>query len=71
MNDGNTYRRWPKIFRAHLIDLLSKIEGIEIAGQAEDSPSAVEAIERLKSDVAILDIRMLKGEGYYEPYYRY
>lgn len=25
-----------KIFRAHLIDLLSRIEGIEIAGQAEE-----------------------------------
>jgi len=52
-----------KIFRAYLIDLLSRIEGIEIAGQAEDSPAAVEAIEKLKPDVAILDIRMPKGDG--------
>jgi DNA-binding NarL/FixJ family response regulator len=52
-----------KIYRTYMIDLLSKIEGIEIAGQAEDSPSAVEAIERLNPDVAILDIRMPGGDG--------
>ena len=52
-----------KIYRTYMIDLLSRIEGIEIAGQAEDSPSAVEAIERLKPDVAILDIRMPGGDG--------
>jgi len=52
-----------KIYRTYIIDLLSRIEGIEIAGQAEDSPSAVEAIERLKPDVAILDIRMPGGDG--------
>ncbi len=52
-----------KIYRAYLINLLSRIEGIEIAGQAEDSPGAVEAIERLKPDVAVLDIRMPGGDG--------
>jgi len=52
-----------KIYRTYMIDLLSRVEGIEIVGQAEDSPSAVEAIERLKPDVAILDIRMPGGDG--------
>ncbi len=52
-----------KIYRAYMIDLLSRVEGIEIVGQAEDSPSAVEATERLKPDVAILDIRMPGGDG--------
>ncbi len=52
-----------KIYRAYMIDLLSRVEGIEIVGEAEDSPSAVEAIERLKPDVAILDIRMPGGDG--------
>lgn len=51
------------IYRTYMIDLLSRVEGIEIVGQAEDSPSAVEAIERLKPDVAILDIRMPGGDG--------
>lgn len=52
-----------KIYRTYMIDLLSRVEGIEIVGQAEDSPNAVEAIERLKPDVAILDIRMPGGDG--------
>jgi len=52
-----------KIYRTYMIDLLSRVERIEIVGQAEDSPGAVEAIERLKPDVAILDIRMPGGDG--------
>jgi len=52
-----------KIYRTYMIDLLSRVKRIEIVGQAEDSPSAVEAIERLKPDVAILDIRMPGGDG--------
>jgi len=51
------------IIRSCLVDLLSDIEGIEIVGQAGDWSGAAEAIERLKPDVAILDIQMPKENG--------
>jgi DNA-binding NarL/FixJ family response regulator len=43
--------------------MLAGIEGVEIVGEVEDSADAVEAVERLKPDVVILDIRMPKGDG--------
>jgi len=49
--------------RTYLVTRLSKLDGIEIVGEAEESQEAVEAIERLKPDVVILDIRMPKGDG--------
>ena len=52
-----------EMIRTSLVKTLSVIDGIEIVGQAEDSSDAVEAIERLKPDVVILDIRMPKGDG--------
>ena len=49
--------------RTNLVNKLSQLDGIEIVGEADDSSDAVEAIERLKPDVAILDIRMPRGDG--------
>jgi DNA-binding NarL/FixJ family response regulator len=43
--------------------LMSAIEGLEFTGQATNANDAVEAIERLKSDVVILDIRLNGGEN--------
>ena len=43
--------------------LLSNIEGLEFIGQATNAKDAVEAIERLKPDVVILDIRLIGGNG--------
>jgi len=51
------------ILRSHLITMLSDIAGVEIIGEAEDSSGTVEAIERLKPDIVILDIRMPRGDG--------
>ena len=51
------------IIRSCLVDLLSDIEGIDIVGQAGDWLGAAKAIQRLKPDVAILDIQMPKGNG--------
>ncbi len=52
-----------EILRVRLIDMLSEIEGIEIIGQAQDSLSAIESIERLNPHVVILDVRMPQGNG--------
>ena len=46
-----------------LVEMLSEIEGIEIVGQANDAPDAVEAIKRLSPDVVILGIWMPSGNG--------
>jgi DNA-binding NarL/FixJ family response regulator len=43
--------------------LLSDIEGLEFIGQAANAKDAVEAIERLKPEVVILDIRIIGENG--------
>jgi len=49
--------------RKCLAGYLSDIKGIEIVGEAGDWAEATEAVERLKPDVAILDIQMPKENG--------
>jgi DNA-binding NarL/FixJ family response regulator len=44
-------------------DLLSNIPGLEFIDQAANANDAVEAIEILKPDVVILDIRLNGGEN--------
>jgi DNA-binding NarL/FixJ family response regulator len=51
------------LMRQRLVSLLSEVEGVELVGQAGDAHEALEAIRRLKPDVAILDIRMPGGNG--------
>ncbi len=46
-----------------LESMLSEIEGVRIAGRAQDVRGAVEAIQRLKPDFVILDIRLIDGSG--------
>jgi len=43
--------------------LLSNIEGLEFIGQAANAKDAVEAIERLKPEVMIVDIRLIGENG--------
>ncbi len=52
-----------ELLRVRLVNMLSEIEGIEIIGQAQDSLSAIESIEKLDPHVVILDIRMPQGNG--------
>jgi DNA-binding NarL/FixJ family response regulator len=51
------------LLRERLAALLSEVAGTDLVGQASDAQEALEAIERLKPDVVILDIRMPKGNG--------
>ena len=46
-----------------LKQMLSELEGIEIAGEEQDETEAVERIRKLKPDAVILDIRLRKGSG--------
>ena len=52
-----------EILRSRLCELLSEIEGITIVGQAKDCLSCIEAVQILKPDVVILDIRIPGGDG--------
>jgi len=51
------------VVRERLINLLTELEGVEIIGQAEDAMEARGLAEKLKPDLAILDLRMPKGSG--------
>jgi DNA-binding NarL/FixJ family response regulator len=52
-----------KIVVERVMALVSDIEGLEFIGQATNAKDAVEAIERLKPDVVILDIRLIGENG--------
>lgn len=49
--------------RDRLTSLLSDMPAVEIIGQAADAAEAIQAIQQLKPDVVILDIRMPAGSG--------
>jgi len=51
------------VVRARLTSLLTDLHGIEVVGQAEDVMEARNLVEKLRPDVAILDLRMPKGSG--------
>ncbi|MFN8458819.1 MAG: response regulator transcription factor [Anaerolineae bacterium] len=51
------------IVRERLVTILNELAGIEMVGQAENVTEAINAIEKLRPDVVILDIRMPGGSG--------
>jgi DNA-binding NarL/FixJ family response regulator len=51
------------VIRQRLVRMLGELDGVEVVGQADDVPVAKELVEKLKPDVAILDIRMPSGSG--------
>ena len=51
------------VIRERLTDMLSELRGVELVGQAEDALEARSLAEKLKPDVAILDVRMPGGSG--------
>jgi len=52
-----------KIVCERLIEMLSELPGVEIAGKAHKVVEATNLIEKIKPDVVILDIRMPGGSG--------
>lgn len=46
------------IARRRLIRMLSRIEGVTVAGEAEDGEDALRKVEELAPDLALLDVRM-------------
>jgi DNA-binding NarL/FixJ family response regulator len=51
------------LVRKRLFGMLSEIPKIEIAGQAQNAQEAIESIQKLKPDVAIMDIRLPDRSG--------
>jgi DNA-binding LytR/AlgR family response regulator len=50
--------------RERLRRMLSKMEGIEVIGEAKDGLQAIEQIERLQPDLVLLDIQMPGLDGF-------
>jgi DNA-binding NarL/FixJ family response regulator len=51
------------LVRERLDALISEIEGVEVVGQAGDAREALDAIQHLRPDAVILDIRMPGNNG--------
>jgi DNA-binding NarL/FixJ family response regulator len=51
------------VVRERLTDLLRRDGAIEIVGQYEDAPSAIEGIRRANPNVVLLDIKLRSGSG--------
>jgi DNA-binding NarL/FixJ family response regulator len=51
------------MLRQRLADLISEFENLELVGQTGDARQALEAIQSLRPDVVIMDIRMPEGNG--------
>jgi two-component system LytT family response regulator len=53
-----------RLARKDLLALLESFENIKVVGEADDVPSAIKAIEKLKPDVIFLDIQMPGESGF-------
>jgi two-component system, LytTR family, response regulator len=53
-----------RLARKDLMALLADLDQVKVAGEAEDVPSALEAIERLNPDLVFLDVQMPGQSGF-------
>jgi two-component system LytT family response regulator len=53
-----------RLARLDLRNMLETVETVEVIGEAEDVPSGIEAIEKLKPNVVFLDIQMPGQTGF-------
>lgn len=51
------------VVRKRLSEMISRIAGVEVVGEAQDAHTTIESILKLEPDVVILDIRMPGGNG--------
>ncbi len=51
------------IFRKVLLSSISQCGDAEVVGEAENAMDAIEAINRLRPDIVVLDIRLKAGTG--------
>ncbi len=51
------------IIRGHLIDMLSEIKGIEIAGMSSEPSEAILTIREKRPDLIVLDLMLYGGNG--------
>ncbi len=49
--------------RQRLVAMLDELDDVEVIGQAQDVPEAIDLIRKIKPQVVILDIRMPGGSG--------
>ena len=52
------------IARRRLARLLSRVDGVALAGEAVDCDTTVETVRRLRPDLLLLDVQMPGGDGF-------
>lgn len=49
--------------RSHLTAALEEVEGVHVVGEADGAYAALFAIDRLRPDLVIVDLRLAEGSG--------
>jgi len=52
------------VIRQRLAKMLATLPGVEVIGEAEEVDDAIQAIQRLRPDVVILDLLLRKGTAF-------
>ena len=52
-----------QIMRQGLTSLINQEDDMEVCGEAEDLPGALDALESLKPDIALVDLSLKDGSG--------
>ena len=52
------------VIRQRLAKMLATLKGVQVMGEAVVADDAIQSIRRLRPDVVILDLQLLKGTGF-------